>query len=80
MVDHGGVVSGNRMFMISQVEGEHGAGVRGRPRAEQVPHVRLLLEDKGGNWQPIWQPTKSEETLVKVLPCTVYFIVLKENT
>ena len=71
MAERGGVVSGNRQFIISQVEGEHSSGVGRRPCAEQMPHVRLLLEAEGrnwqrGNWRRVWQPTKSEETLVKV--------------
>lgn len=52
MVDRAGMVSGNREFIISQVEGEHSTGVSRRPSAEQMPHVRLLLEDKGGDGQP----------------------------
>ncbi|TNN83690.1 hypothetical protein EYF80_006208 [Liparis tanakae] len=53
MVDHDGMLSGDRKFIISQVEGEHSAGVSGRPCAEQMPHVGLLLEDQGGNWQRV---------------------------
>lgn len=66
MTDWSGTVSGNRKFIISQVEGEHSTGVCRRPRAEQMPHVCLLLENKGGHWQCIWQQIKSEETSSRV--------------
>lgn len=58
MLDQGGMVSGNRKFIISQVEGEHSTGVCRRPCAEQMPHICVLLENKGGHWQCVWQQKK----------------------
>lgn len=63
MFDYFCMASGNRVFVTHQVEGKHSAGVGGGPRADQMPHLCLLLENEGRYRQHIWPQTESEEAL-----------------
>lgn len=64
MLDGVGPAGIDRMFTVLQVERERGTGVRRRAGAEQIPHICLLLEDKGGHREHIWEDEQEKHELL----------------